>query len=123
MNNENSQTNNFIKGIITGAVIGAGLVWFLNLTEKGKEVKKEIKNKSEDILDNLSDLVQDFEEKGQEFKEKVIQIKKDFEEKAKDFRQDIIEEGKMGLDRVEELEEKGHKAAKKFFTRKGKSLS
>ncbi|MCX6725845.1 MAG: YtxH domain-containing protein [Candidatus Shapirobacteria bacterium] len=123
MSEDNLQANNFIKGLITGAVIGTGLVWFLNSTDKGKEIKKEIKDKSEDVLDNLSDLVQDFEEKGQEFKEKVIQVKKDFEEKAKDFRQDIIEEGKMGLDRVEELEEKSHKAAQKFFTRKGKSLS
>jgi len=53
----------------------------------------------------------------------VLQVKEEFEEKAKDFRQDVIEEGKIGLERIEELEEKGHKAAQKFFTRKGKLLS
>ena len=61
--------------------------------------------------------------KGQDFKKKVTEIKNDLEKKAKDFRQDIVEEGKMGLERIEEIEEKGHKAAQKFFTRQGKKLS
>jgi len=123
MSNENSQGNNFIRGLITGAAIGAVLIWFLNSTEKGREVKEEIRDKSEEALDNLSDLVQDLEEKGQDFKKKVMNIKDDLEKKVKDFRQDIKEEGKMGLERIEEIEEKSHKAAQKFFTRKGKKLS
>lgn len=123
MNENHGDGGNFFRGLVTGAILGTVAVWFLNQTEKGKEIKKEIEEKSGDVLDNLNDLVQDFEEKGQEFKEKVIKIKNDFEKKAKDFRQDVIEEGKMGLDRVEELEEKSHKAAQKFFTRKGKPLS
>ncbi|MCJ7829659.1 YtxH domain-containing protein [Patescibacteria group bacterium] len=114
---------NFFRGLVTGAILGAVAAWFLNQTDKGKEIKKEIKEKSGDALENLSDLVQDLEEKGQEFKKKVIQVKEEFEEKAKDFRQDVIEEGKIGLERIEELEEKGHKAAHKFFTRRGKTLT
>jgi len=114
---------NFFRGLVTGAILGAVVIWFLNQTEKGKEIKKEIKEKSGDVLENLNDLVQDLEEKGQEFKKKVIEVKEEFEEKAKDFRQEIAEEAKIGLSRIEELEEKGHKAAQKFFTRKGKPLS
>jgi len=123
MSDNNGSGGNFFRGLVTGAIIGAVAVWFLNQTEKGKEIKKEIKEKGNDVLGNLNDLVQDLEEKGQEFKKKVLQVKEEFEEKAKDFRQDVIEEGKIGLERIEELEEKGHKAAQKFFTRKGKLLS
>jgi len=123
MSDNNGSGGNFFRGLVTGAIIGAMAVWFLNQTEKGKEIKKEIKEKGSDVLGNLNDLVQDLEEKGEEFKKKVLQVKEEFEEKAKDFRQDIIEEGKVGLERIEELEEKGHKAAQKFFTRKGKLLS
>ena len=120
---EEQGSSNFFRGLVTGAILGAVAIWFLNQTEKGKEIKKEIKEKGGDALGNLNNLVQDLEEKGQEFKKKVLQVKEEFEEKAKDFRQDIIEEGKIGLQKIEELEEKGHKAAQKFFTRKGKPLS
>jgi gas vesicle protein len=123
MSEENHQGGSFFRGLVAGAVLGAVAVWFLNQTERGREIKKEIKEKSGDALGNLNELVKDWEDKGQEFKKKVVEIKKEFEEKAKDFRQDVVEEGKMGLSRIEELEEKGHKAAQKFFTRKGKSLS
>ena len=123
MSEEHNQGGSFLRGLVAGAVLGVIAVWFLNQTEKGKEIKKEIKEKSGDALENLNDLVQDLEEKGQEFKKKVVQVKEEFEEKAKDFRQDVAEEAKMGLSRIEKLEEKGHKAAQKFFTRKGKSLS
>lgn len=123
MSDNNGSGGNFFRGLVTGALVGAVAVWFLNQTEKGQEIKKEIKEKGSDVLGNLNDLVQDLEEKGEDFKKKVVQVKKEFEEKAKDFRQDIIEEGKVGLERIEELEEKGHKAAQKFFTRQGKPLS
>ncbi len=123
MNDEHQKGSNFFRGLLTGAVLGAFAVWFLNQTDKGKEIKKQIKGKSDDVLENLNDLIQDWEEKGQEFKKKLAEVKEEFEEKAKDFRQDVVEEGEIGLKRVEELEEKGHKAAQKFFTRHGKSLA
>jgi gas vesicle protein len=123
MSEENHQGGSFFRGLVAGAVLGAMAIWFLNQTEKGKEIKKEIKEKSGDVLENLNGLVKDLEDKGQEFKKKVVQVKKEFEEKAKDFRQDIAEEAQMGLSRIEELEEKGHKAAQKFFTRRGKPIS
>jgi len=123
MSHNDSQGSNFIRGLVTGAAIGAALVWFLNSTEKGKEVKEQIKDKGEETLNNLNDFVQDLEEKGKDFKKKVADIKENLEKKVKDFRQDIVEEGKMGLERIEEIEEKSHKAAKKFFTRQGKKLS
>ncbi len=123
MSDEHQGGNNFFRGLVTGAVLGALAVWFLNQTEKGRQIKKEIKEKSSDVLDNLSDLVKEFEEKGREFKKKMLEVKEDLEEKAKDFRQDIAEEAKLGLSKIEELEEKGHKAVRRFFTRHGKPLA
>ena len=123
MSDEHQGGGNFFRGLVTGAILGALAVWFLNQTDKGREIKKGIKEKGSDVLENLSDLVQDLEEKGQEFKRKVLEVREELEEKVKDFRQDVAEEAKLGLSRIEELEEKGHKAAKKFFTRHGKPLS
>ncbi|MBM3205246.1 hypothetical protein FJZ41_00115 [Candidatus Shapirobacteria bacterium] len=120
---EEGRGGSFFRGLVTGAVLGALAYWFLNQTDRGKEIKKEIKDKSQDVLENLTEMVGELEEKGQAFKKKVSQVKEEFEQKVKDFRQDVAEEAKMGLDRVKEIEEKGHKAAQKFFTRHGKSLS
>ncbi|MCX6724892.1 MAG: YtxH domain-containing protein [Candidatus Shapirobacteria bacterium] len=122
MNDNHGDGGNFFRGLVAGAVFGGVLVWFLNQTEKGQQIKKEIKEKSSDALENLGDLVQDLEEKGEEFKKKVVQVKEEFEEKAKDFRQEVAEEAKIGLSKIEELEDQSHKAAQKFFTRRGKPL-
>jgi len=123
MNDNHGDGGNFFRGLVTGAILGGILIWFLNQTDKGKQIKKEIKEKSSDALENLGSLVQDWEEKGEEFKKKVAQVKEELEEKVKDFRQEVVEEAKIGLSRIEELEDQGHKAAQKFFTRHGKPLS
>jgi gas vesicle protein len=123
MSDSHSEGSNFFRGLVTGAILGGAAVWFLNQTKKGKEIKNEFEEKGRDILENLSDLVQDLEEKGQEFKKKVLQVREELEEKSKDLRQEIAQEAKDGLEKIEELEEKGHKAAQKFFTRHGKPLA
>jgi gas vesicle protein len=123
MSEENNNGGNFFRGLVTGAVLAGVAVWFLNSTKKGEEVKEQIKEKGEETLGNLKDLVENFEEKGEEFKKQVNRVKEDLEEKFKDVRKEVVEEAKEGLAKVEELEEKGHRAAQKFFTRQGKKLS
>jgi gas vesicle protein len=123
MSDERGSGGNFFRGLVAGAVLGAVAIWFLNSTKKGEEIKEQIKEKSEETLDNLKDLVENFEEKGEEFKKQLNKAKENFEEKIKDVRKEVVEQAKEGLVKVEQLEEKGHRAAQKFFTRQGKKLS
>jgi len=123
MSEEHGSGGNFFRGLVAGAVLGVVAVWFLNSTKKGEEIKEQIKEKGEETLGNLKDLVENLEEKGEEFKKQVDKVKEDFESKIKDVRKEVVEEAKEGLAKVEELEEKGHRAVQKFFTRQGKKLS
>jgi gas vesicle protein len=121
--NEEQNKGNFFRGLLTGAILGAVAVWFLDSTKKGEEIKEQIKEKGEETLGSLKNLVENLEEKGEEFKKQVNKVKQNLEEKAKDVRKEVVEEAKESLAKVEELEEKGHRAAQKFFTRQGKKLS
>ena len=40
MNEDHGNGGNFFRGLVTGAILGVVAVWFLNQTDKGKEIKK-----------------------------------------------------------------------------------
>lgn len=121
MNDHEHHDNNFFSGLVLGALLGAGFFWFLTSTEEGKKVKKQLKEKSQDTLDNLSDIVAELEEKGEEFKQKAKEIQAELEEKVGDVKEEVVGEAKVGLSQIEKLRERGRKAVK-FFTRNGKPL-
>lgn len=102
---------NFLTGLVLGVILGAGLFYFLTSTEKGKEIEKNLNQKTKTALRDLKDLVEEIEEKGEEFKEKFQQTKAELEEKA----------GQPLLSQMEKLRKRGHRAIK-FFTKNGKSL-
>ena len=114
--------SNFFSGLVFGAIIGGGLVWFLTQTRQGEKIRKQVKEKSKDTIDNLTDLIEEIEEKGKEFKKKVKDIQEELSQKACESKGEIAEKAQQGLSKVEELQERGRKAAKKFFIRNGKSL-
>jgi len=113
----------FLSGLVLGALIGAGLVYFLTSTEEGKKVKKQLKKKGKDTLDNLAETISEFEEKGEEFRKKAEKLQAALEEKTKDIREEVGEEAKEQLTHIDKLRERGRKATKKFFTKNGKSLA
>ncbi|OGV89504.1 hypothetical protein A2Z41_01500 [Microgenomates group bacterium RBG_19FT_COMBO_39_10] len=113
----------FFQGLVLGALIGAGAYYFLTQTKQGEEFKKQIKAKSEETLDNLAELVEDFEAKGVEFRVKAKEIQAQLEEKTKDISKEIAEEAQEKLGHIEQLRERGRKASKKFFVRNGKPLT
>lgn len=115
MADNHPQEGNFFSGLIVGAVLGAGLFYFLTNTEEGKKVQKQVQKKGEDALDNLKNLVDEVEQKGEEFKEKAQQFQVQLEEKVKDNTQE-------GLSQIERLRDRGRKAVR-LFTRNGKPLS
>lgn len=118
---DHDRNGGFLSGLVLGALVGAGLVYFLTSTEEGKKVKKQWRKKGEIALDNLADLIEEVEEKGEEFKKKAKEIQAELKEKAGDVRQEVAEEAKEQLSHIDKLRERGRKAAK-FFTRNGKSL-
>ncbi len=113
----------FFQGLIMGALLGAGAYYFLTQTKEGEKVKKKLKEKSEEALDNLAELVEDFEEKGEEFKAQAKEIQTKLEEKTKGASKEIAEEAQEKLSHIEQLRNRGRKASNKFFVRNGKSLT
>lgn len=113
----------FLQGLIMGAILGAGAYYFLTQTKEGEKVKKKIKKRGEEVLDDLADLVDEFEEKGKEFRIQAKKLQAELERKAKDVKKEVAEEAKEQLTHIDKLRERGRKATKKFFTRNGKPLT
>lgn len=113
----------FFQGLIMGALLGAGAYYFLTQTEEGEKVKKRIKKKGKEALDDLADLVEEFEEKGEEFRTQAKKLQAELEEKAKGVKKEVAEEAKEKLTHIDRLRERGRQATKTFFTRNGKPLT
>ena len=113
----------FLQGLIMGALIGARAYYFLTETKEGEKVKKRIKKKGEETLDDLADLVEGFEEKGEEFRARAKEIQVKLEEKAKNVKEEVAEEAQEKLSHIEKLRKRGRLASKTFFTRNGKPLT
>lgn len=112
MSEDEHRSESFLIGLVLGAILGAGFFYFLTSTEEGKEVKKNLREKSEDALRNLADLAKEIEEKGEEFKKGVQKVQAELEEKS----------ANSALSQIEKLRERGRRVAK-FFTRNGKPLT
>jgi len=112
MNDSNHGSESFLTGLVLGAILGAGFVYFLTSTDEGKKAKEKLAEKSEDVLKNLTDLVEEVEKKGEEFKKKTQEVQKELEEKAT----------VPVLSQIEKLREQSSRVVK-FFTRNGKPLS
>ena len=123
MSERDNSASGFFQGLIMGALIGAGAFYFLTQTEEGEKVKKRIKKKSEEALDNLAELVEEFEEKGEEFRARAKEIQVKLEEKAKNVKEEVAEEAQEKLSHIEKLRKRGRLASKTFFTRNGKPLT
>lgn len=119
---DQDQGSNFFSGLLLGAIVGAGLIWFLTKTKDGVRIGKEVKEKTEDGLVKLADLIGDIEEKGEEFKQKVQVVQKEIKEKAESFKGALSGDQKQDLSKIDELKARGFKT-KKFFTKHGKPLA
>lgn len=110
----------FFKGLVFGALAGAGVYYFLSNTKEGKKLKKQIKEHGDDVLNNLHEVVSEFEEKGREFGEKAKELQAKLEKKVKDGGEEAGS-AKKELSQIEKLQERGRRAVK-IFTRQGKPL-
>jgi gas vesicle protein len=106
MSSEN-RNHGFFSGLLTGALIGAGIYYFLTSTNEGKKVRQNLAKKGGQALDGLDKTVSELEIKGEEIKKNVKKIQDNLERKAT-FVKEVAEEINK---------------QKKFFTKNGKSLS
>tara|TARA_Y100000310_G_scaffold301392_1_gene337861 strand:- start:234 stop:599 length:366 start_codon:yes stop_codon:yes gene_type:complete len=118
-NNHSGSGANYFRGLLTGALLGAGLYYFFTSTKEGQQLGKQIKEKGRETLD---DLIQEVEVRGAEFKVKAKQIQAQLEEKAQSLQTEVAEEAREQLAHIDVLRERGREAAHSF-TRNGKSLS
>jgi len=126
---DRNDDRSFLTGLIIGGAVGAGLV-FLFGTEKGEKVRKELKEKGADVLDDLDDVLGELEEKGKELKKKAEKVKEEVVEHAGEFKEkasvEVMEKLDDTLANIEALQERGREATaalrKKYFLKAGKSL-
>jgi len=111
MSEESRSSESFLTGLVLGAILGAGFIYFLTSTEEGRKAKENLVEKSEDVLENLAGLIKEIEEKGKEFEKKAKEVRLQLEEKT----------ATPALSQIEKLRERGRRAVK-FFTRNGKPL-
>lgn len=112
----------FFQGLLMGALLGAGAYYWLTQTKEGEKVKKQLKKKSEEALDNLGELVEDFEVRGEEFRTKAEEIQAKLEAEVEKATGGEAEEAQEKLTHIEKLRKRGRIASKKF-TKNGKPLT
>ncbi len=112
MENERQSGNGFWFGLFFGGLLGALIIYLLG-TKEGKKLAENLKDKGGDLLDQLSEEIEDLEGKAVEVKEKI---------------------GGQAMDKLDEalvkLEEKQDLAReatsnfrKRFFRKNGKKLT
>lgn len=116
----------FSTGFFWGLVLGGAGV-FLFCTKQGKKIKKFLSENGEQLIDELEDIYQKSEVKktvSQHLKLPSPKPLKKSEEpliKASPEKKKKKEAAKE-LSHISDLQKRGRKAAKQFFTRAGKSL-
>ena len=113
----------YLQGLIMGALIGAGLYYFLTSTKEGEKVKKILKEEGEGALGDLAKLTTDLEKKGEVFRTEVNRLQTELEERVEGGSEEEVVEAENKLNHIDYLRERGRRATKKFFVRNGKTLS
>ena len=142
--NENNNKGGFAIGVLLGGLIGAGVAYFLSSKDQ-EENRRLLKKKGKVILKNISELKDNAIEKGEEFGEavsdKFVEIKDNASEmvgeKVQEFKDGLEDFPKVAQETIEKVQESAQKLEKtaekeigktqsrikKFFVKKGKSLS
>lgn len=120
---DRDRNSNYFGSLVTGILVGMGLFYFLDSTEEGEKIKKKIRKKGKQALGDLADSISEFERKGEKFRTQAKRLQSELERKTKRPKKKTAEEARGKLNHIDELRQRGRSASKKFFTRKGKSLS
>ncbi len=100
----------FIAGFFIGGLVGALTIFFLG-TKEGKKAGKLLRQKGEDVVDELEDKVEELERKGKDLVKQGEEIKEQVIEKLEDKKEELTETATKKLDsalaHIEELQEHG----------------
>jgi uncharacterized protein HemX len=100
----------FLAGIAAGISLAVGGYYFFTKTAKGKQIKKQLAKKGEELAAEFKEVVDEIEEQSAEWKKKVGSVGNELTHLT-ELR-----------DRVESLRDRGRRAVK-FFTSGGKKLA
>lgn len=113
---DQKHNNNFLTGILLGAIVGAGASYLMT-TDEGKKIAKKIKKEAGPLIE---DLVSDLEEKTQDLTEKAEEVKDEMVEKLEEVKENFPTDVQKKLDeslvRIEKLQERGRKAITAIHT-------
>lgn len=109
-----SKESSFASGLFWGAALGAAGM-FLFATKKGKKLRNYFKKYGHQILEDLEEIYEETEDKIRA--EKLLEVAKQPSAKKKEIKPES-----QNLSHIEKLQERGRKAAGRFFTRGGKML-
>jgi len=106
-----------------GLILGtAGM--FLFATKRGHKLKQFLSEHGRSFLDELEEFYNEFE--SQSIPEKKLESLKVEKQPAKKKKQSrvkkIVDESAMDISHIAKLQERGRKATRRFFSRKGKKL-
>jgi gas vesicle protein len=118
---ESSFFTSFILGLLAGATIT-----FLFGSEEGKKIKKRLIKKSQELFDDLPELIEEAKEKKEALTKDIKKITKNVEKKSQKVEQQLQKTSKTVAPHLKNLQKRGRQAAKKvnrFFRRSGHPLS
>ncbi|MCL4382576.1 MAG: hypothetical protein M1575_02645 [Patescibacteria group bacterium] len=109
----NSDDNHgFLSGLFLGGLLGAGLIVFMG-TKEGKKIAEQLKDKGEDLANELEGKIQEVQEKALEIKEEATD--------------QTLEKLDNALAKLEDAQARAQETTetirRKFFTRQGKKLT
>lgn len=120
---ENQKKSSFLPGLVSGLIIGAGIVYYLTQTEEGKKLKNKLVVKGSEALDGIKEIVADLEERGEELQGRAKELQAQLEQKVSQVKAEVRAEADQKVEEIESLRTRGKEAAKKFFHKGGKSLA
>src|SRR5258706_16129718 len=115
----------FLAGLFIGGLVGAAAIFFLG-TKEGKKAGKFLKQKSQDVADELEDQVEQLEQKGKDLVKQGEEIKEQVIEKLEDKSEELTETATKKLDsalaHIEELQEHGRETTASIRKRLFKNI-
>lgn len=108
---EDTKGSTFLSGLIIGGIVGSFFALMVaGDKDREEDLKKSLKKKAKEVMKNLPKIIDDLEKKGGDVAETVTQRA---EEVTTGFQENEDP-------RVKDLQERGRKAARRFFSRSGK---
>ena len=80
MEERNSELNGFVKGILVGGLLGAGLAIFF-APKSGEETRKIVRDEIDDLMTKGKEFTDKFREKAEMMKKKAEECKENFHHK------------------------------------------